>query len=94
MRGVDFTHVNACCTFNMRGVDVTHVNACCTFKLDSTVVCVHHLDDGRNGSGCMMCLCYLSAPVIANSKPGGQARETAPKRSLNLEDYKKRRGLI
>lgn len=38
--------------------------------------------------------CFLQAPVIAPAKPPVPARETAPRRSLNLEDYKKRRGLI
>lgn len=35
-----------------------------------------------------------SRPVVATPRPANNERDGAPRRSLNLEDYKKRRGLI
>ena len=35
-----------------------------------------------------------SRPVVVTPRPANTERDGAPRRSLNLEDYKKRRGLI
>lgn len=35
-----------------------------------------------------------ASPVSVTPKPSQSLKDGAPKRSLNLEDYKKRRGLI
>ena len=35
-----------------------------------------------------------SRPAVATPRPANSERDGTPRRSLNLEDYKKRRGLI
>ena len=39
-------------------------------------------------------LCFSGAPVVLPNRPQLQLKHGAPKRSLNLDDYKKRKGLI
>lgn len=40
------------------------------------------------------CLCHAEAKSLSVSSNALPVKDGAPRRSLNLEDYKKRRGLI